>query len=180
MDPERRFKLVYFTLLFTWDACDQTASWWFWQYTAAVGASRAVQLTALTSAASGTAVLVAAFVAGVLAETAHLVDSKLPEFVYSLGAGLADIVMLVAVFAFEMEGLNAASWIRVVNLLTTVIDFALKVAQTAWAFCGAAAPVLVAPHKLGAKSSAQRHHRLDEQAGFGALVPWSERWSAME
>ena len=31
--------MLYFTVLFAWDVCDQTASWWFWQYTGDVGAS---------------------------------------------------------------------------------------------------------------------------------------------
>lgn len=35
----RKFSVLYFTVLFAWDVCDQTASWWFWQYTGDVGAS---------------------------------------------------------------------------------------------------------------------------------------------
>lgn len=35
----RKFSVLYFTVLFAWDVCDQTASWWFWQYTGDLGAS---------------------------------------------------------------------------------------------------------------------------------------------
>lgn len=35
----RKFSVLYFTVLFAWDVCDQTSSWWFWQYTGDVGAS---------------------------------------------------------------------------------------------------------------------------------------------
>lgn len=39
LSRRRKFSVLYFTVLFAWDVVDQTASWWFWQYTQDVGAS---------------------------------------------------------------------------------------------------------------------------------------------
>jgi len=136
LEGERFFKVTYFTLMFLWDVCDQSASWWFWQYTTTVGASTGVQTACLVSALLGILALVGAFVAGLFLKTRILTDHKLPEFAYSIVASVADIIMLFAMFFFEMEGLDEGSLAKVLNLVTTIIDFALKILQAAWAYCG--------------------------------------------
>jgi len=137
LEFDRRFRVAYLATLFAWDACDQTASWWFWQYASASGASLAVRMACLASATLGTAVLLLAFLAGLCLRTKHLLDFRLPELLYSVGAATADVLMLVAAFAFEMQGLDAGSWIKVLNLVATIFDFVLKVMQAAGVYCSA-------------------------------------------
>lgn len=135
LNSERRFKVTYFTVLFAWDVCDQTASWWFWQYTTVVGASLAVQLGAMIASAVGTIVILIAFFAGLLLDTKELVDHSFPELLYSVGAGTADVIMLVSSFLFELEGQDEGNWIKVLNLIATMIDFALKLMQVTSVLC---------------------------------------------
>ncbi|CAK9079309.1 unnamed protein product [Durusdinium trenchii] len=137
LSRRRKFSVLYFTVLFAWDVCDQTASWWFWQYTGDVGASFVVQGLAMMSAMLGTVVILLAFFAGLFMTTSQLLDQHGPEICYSMAAGCADVIMLVCVFIFEMEGLDEGSWIKVLNLIATLIDFILKVLQAAGALFGA-------------------------------------------
>ncbi|CAE7268065.1 unnamed protein product [Symbiodinium natans] len=137
LSSQRKFSIAYFTVLFAWDVCDQTASWWFWEYTADVGASQGVQVAAMMSSMMGTAVILFAFFAGLFLTTPQLLDQRCPEVSYSVTAGCADVVMLIAVFCFEMEGKDQGSWIKVLNLIATLIDFVLKVMQAAGALFGA-------------------------------------------
>merc|ERR1712226_441998 len=57
LDREKRFRVLYFTLMFLWDVFDQTASWWFWSYTVRLGASAPVQGAALVSSVTGVVVI---------------------------------------------------------------------------------------------------------------------------
>jgi len=137
LSRRRKFSVLYFTVLFAWDVCDQTASWWFWQYTGDVGASFVVQGLAMMSAMMGTLIILLAFFAGLFMTTSQLLDQHAPELMYSVAAGCADVIMLVCVFIFETEGLDEGSWIKVLNLIATLIDFILKVLQAAGALFGA-------------------------------------------
>lgn len=137
LSSQRKFSIAYFTVLFAWDVCDQTASWWFWEYTADVGASQGVQVAAMMSSMMGTGVILFAFFGGLFLTTPQLLDQRCPELSYSVAAGCADVVMLIAVFCFEMEGKDQGSWIKVLNLIATLIDFVLKVMQAAAALFGA-------------------------------------------
>lgn len=130
--------MLYFTVLFAWDVCDQTASWWFWQYTGDVGASLVVQGLAMMSAMMGTVIILLAFFAGLFMTTSQLLDQHAPELAYSVAAGCADVIMLICVFIFETEGLDEGSWIKILNLIATLIDFILKVLQAAGALFGTA------------------------------------------
>eukprot|EP00439_Symbiodinium_sp_Y106_P051088 s583_g6.t2 len=137
LSSQRKFSIAYFTVLFAWDVCDQTASWWFWEYTADVGASQGVQVAAMMSSMMGTGVILFAFFGGLFLTTPQLLDQRCPELSYSVAAGCADVVMLIVVFCFEMEGKDQGSWIKVLNLIATLIDFVLKVMQAAAALFGA-------------------------------------------
>jgi len=137
LSRRRKFSVLYFTVLFAWDVCDQTASWWFWQYTGDVGASFVVQGLAMMSAMMGTLIILLAFFAGLFMTTSQLLDQHAPELMYSVAAGCADVIMLICVFIFETEGLDEGSWIKVLNLIATLIDFILKVLQAAGALFGA-------------------------------------------
>lgn len=132
---ERLFRVTYFTIMFVWDVFDQAASWWFWSYTVGLGASWGVQAAALSSAVLGVSVLLVALMVGLCLKTRYLVDAKLPEFAYSVGAAVADIIMLVAVYAFEMEGLDEGSFVKTLNLIATIVDFASKILQASWSIC---------------------------------------------
>lgn len=138
LSRRRKFSVLYFTVLFAWDVCDQTASWWFWQYTGDVGASLVVQGLAMMSAMMGTVIILLAFFAGLFMTTSQLLDQHAPELAYSVAAGCADVIMLICVFIFETEGLDEGSWIKILNLIATLIDFILKVLQAAGALFGTA------------------------------------------
>eukprot|EP00931_Biecheleriopsis_adriatica_P067006 TRINITY_DN41210_c0_g1_i1.p1 TRINITY_DN41210_c0_g1~~TRINITY_DN41210_c0_g1_i1.p1 ORF type:complete len:752 (-),score=125.14 TRINITY_DN41210_c0_g1_i1:18-2225(-) len=133
LNYRRKFAITYITVLFAWDVCDQTASWWFWQYTTDVGASWQVQAGSMLSAMLGTVVIFFAFFAGLFMSSKQLLDYRCPEMSYSVAAGCADVLMLISAFMFEMEGRDQGSWIKVLNLLATIIDFVLKVMQAAGA-----------------------------------------------
>ncbi|CAJ1366421.1 unnamed protein product, partial [Effrenium voratum] len=90
LSRRRKFSILYFTVLFAWDVCDQTASWWFWQYTSDVGASKVVQGLAMASAMLGTMVILSAFFAGLFMTTGQMLDHHGPELSYSVAAGTAD------------------------------------------------------------------------------------------
>merc|ERR1712129_150130 len=105
----------------------------------AVAAATPVQVVSLIGAVLGTVVIVPAFLVGLCARTPTLTDQPSLEFMYSAGAGTADVIMLVGMYLFEMDGSDEGGWIKIVNLLATIIDLVLKVLQAAWAIPGTAA-----------------------------------------
>mmetsp|Transcript_18346 Transcript_18346/g.52454 ORF Transcript_18346/g.52454 Transcript_18346/m.52454 type:complete len:681 (+) Transcript_18346:94-2136(+) len=133
---DHKVKMCYFTLMFVWDVFDQATSWWFWSYTLDLGASVGVQYAAFLSASTGMVVIAVALLAGLCLKTQILIEGRWLDFAYSVGVALSDVIMLLAVYAFEMEGLDESSLVKTLNLITTIIDFALKIFQAAWAFCG--------------------------------------------